>query len=370
MFLICCLCSAVACKLAGQKTGLYEKSKTGGLSLSSFQKSNSQCFDRKKQNPIAVVDSHLHSRPFGGKPVPFATLLEYLRRSGVLFATLYGIGQRLPVDSKCTYYLDCPGISVLPSLKNDFFNAQNLLDNKPDDLQISLSMTFPDLENAGAVLENMALLNREYPGMFRWMGELNLVKQALFKNQHSAVSREKIASWAPFMRELRRLDIPLALHSDIGSDAEPFKYLPLMEEVLRLYPDNKIVWLHLGLSKELREFDKVKHTSILDGLLARYPNLIFDIAWRVLYDQVFSNESYVGPYVQLMNKWPKRFITGTDFVASVDKTEQIYVEEVKLTSAVLERVDDVAYRQIALGQNYFDLLKLDYTAPQICSGLK
>lgn len=358
-----------ACKLPSERASVYQKKSPHELNLSHFTKSNTQCFDRKKYGAIAVVDSHLHSRPFGGRPVPFTNLLDYMRSSGVLFATLYGIGQRLPVDSKCTYYLDCPGTPVLPSLKNDFFNAQNLLDSVPDDLHLTLSMTFPDLERPQEILEQMSLLNREYPGLFRWMGELNLVKQALFKNQHSAVSLGKIAQWAPFMRELKRLDIPLALHSDIGSDAEPFKYLPLMEEVLKLYPENKIVWLHLGLSKELKEFDKMKHVGILENLLGKYPNLTFDIAWRVLYDQVFSNESYVGPYVQLMNKWPKRFITGTDFVASEDKTQQTYGEEVKLTSAVLARVDDTAYRQIALGQNYFDLLKLNYTAPQICGAV-
>jgi hypothetical protein len=355
-----------SCKLNSEKTSLYQKLKPHELSISDFSRTNTKCFDRNKHTPVAVVDSHLHSRPFGGKPVPFTKLLDYLRSSGVIFATLYGIGQRLPVDSKCTYYLDCPGTPVLPSLKNDFYNAQSLLDATPTDLSLTLSMTFPDLAQPGDILQQMALLNSEYPGMFRWMGEVNLVKQALFKNQHSAVSVQKIAEWAPFMKELKRLDIPVAFHSDIGNDAEPFKYLPLMEEVLKLYPDNKIIWLHLGLSKELKEFDKTKHVAILENLLSRYPYLTFDIAWRVLYDQVFSNESYVGPYVELMNKWPKRFITGTDFVASEDKTEQIYNEEVKLTSAVLSRVDDAAYRQIALGQNYFDLLKLNYAAPQIC----
>ncbi|MEY2988037.1 MAG: hypothetical protein RJB13_1558 [Pseudomonadota bacterium] len=356
----------MSCKLNSEKTSLYQKLKPHELTISDFSKANAACFDRKKHGPVAVVDSHLHSRPFGGKPVPFTKLLDYMRRSGVIFATLYGIGQRLPVDSRCTYYLDCPGTPVLPSLKNDFYNAQSLLDNAPADLKLTLSMTFPDLAQPGGVLEQMGLLNNEYPGMFRWMGEVNLVKQALFKNQHSAVSLQKIAEWAPFMNELKRLDIPVAFHSDIGNDNEPFKYLPQMEEVLKLYPDNKIIWLHLGLSKELKEFDKSKHVAILENLMNRYSNLTFDIAWRVLYDQVFSNESYVGPYVELMNKWPKRFITGTDFVASEDKSEQVYSEEVKLTSAVLSRVDDTAYRQIALGQNYFDLLKLGFTAPQVC----
>lgn len=67
----------------------------------------------------------------------------------------------------------------------------------------------------------MRLLEREYPGLFRWMGEVNLAKQALYNNAHAAVSRETIRRWQPFMAELRERDIPIAIHSDLGNDAQP-----------------------------------------------------------------------------------------------------------------------------------------------------
>jgi len=66
-------------------------------------------------------------------------------------------------------------------------------------------------------------------------------------------------------------------------------------------------------------------------------------------------------------RWPKRFIPGTDFVAAAGKTEQVYREELVVTSSILARVNNEAYRQIALGQNYFDLAGLDAVAPQVCS---
>lgn len=37
-----------------------------------------------------------------------------------------------------------------------------------------------------------------------------------------------------------------------------------------------------------------------------------------------------------------------------------------MTSEILSDLDDEAFRRIGLGQNYFDLLRLDYTAPRIC----
>jgi predicted TIM-barrel fold metal-dependent hydrolase len=227
-------------------------------------------------------------------------------------------------------------------------------------------MTFPDLARPEEIPSQIALLDKEYPGMFRWMGEVNLAKQALFNNGHQAVPAQMIASWKPFMDELRRRNIAMAIHSDLGNDRDPYHYLPLMAEVLRRYPENRIVWMHLGLSKELTRIQPQQHVQLLESLLRRHPRLSFDISWRVLYDQVFQDPAQRRLYVELMNRWPDRFIPGTDFVAAAGKTEAEYSEELAVTSAVLADVNNEAFRRIALGQNYFELAGLQAEAPPIC----
>ena len=162
-----------------------------------------------------------------------------LRRAGILFTTLYGIGQRLPIDSSCTYYLNCPGTKVMPSLKNDFFNAQSVLDSAadladPSGPHIALSMSFIDLHDPAGNLEKMQLLQNEFPGMFKWVGEINLVKQALWPNQQGLpVEPDTIPTWKPFMDEFLRQDIPLALHCDLGNNENGTQFLPLMDKVLK-----------------------------------------------------------------------------------------------------------------------------------------
>jgi hypothetical protein len=140
-----------------------------------------------------------------------------------------------------------------------------------------------------------------------------------------------------------------------------------MDEVLRRYPNNRIVWMHLGLSKELTSVDPRDHIQLLESYLRRYQNLSYDISWRVLYDQVFKDPAKRDLYVAFMNRWPNRFIPGTDFVAAAGKTEQVYREELAVTSSILARVNNEAYRRIALGQNFFDLAGLDAVSPPICA---
>lgn len=324
------------------------------------------CYDRATQPQTAVVDTHLHFRPFGGPPVPFDEVMGYLRETGVRFVNIYGIGQMLPLDADCTYYLDCPGTPVVPTLKNDFANAASLVTSPPPGVHATLAMTFPDLSRPETILPAIELLDLEYPGMFRWMGEVNLVKQALFGNAHRAVPMDAIARWGPFMEVLRDRGIPIAIHSDLGSDEEPMRYLPHMQEVLDRYPENKIVWMHMGLSLELKTLPAAEHIALMSSMLDRHPNLLLDITWRIIDDNYFSKEENQPLYVDFLNEYSNRILPGTDFLASSNKDFEVYREELAVTSRILAFLNDEAFRNIALGENYFRLLGIEYRAPAVC----
>ena len=335
--------------------------------LDMFLTDAAPCYDRSVQPQTAVVDAHLHFRPFGGPAIPFEEMASYLEETGVLFANIYGIGQMLPPASSCTYYLDCPGTPVTPTLKNDFVNAANYITNAPAGVHLTLAMTFPDLSQPESILPEMQLLEEEYPGAFKWMGEVNLVKEAMFGNGREPVPMAALTEWAAFMEALRERDIPLAIHADLGNDQDPTRYLPLMQEVLRLYPGNPIVWVHMGLSRELVDMTAAQHIQIMMSLLDRHPMLMLDIAWRVIDDAYFSNPEKRALYVPFLNNYSERILPGTDFLASRDKDIDVYRTELDVTSRILRDLDDTAFRNIALGQNYFRLLGLDYTAPQVCA---
>lgn len=323
------------------------------LTLADFRHGQGRCYDRKTNDNWAVVDAHFHPRPFGGRPVPFTDLMGQLRRAGILFVTLGGIGQRLPIDSSCTYYKDCPGTNITPSLKSDFFNAQSILDNSEflsdqsgAGPRVTLSMSFLDLSDPDGNLPKMRLLQNEYPGMFNWVGEINLVKQSLWPNQQGLpLDPITIERWKPFMDEFLKQGLPLALHHDLGNDANGFEFLPLMDKVLETYPQNTIIWVHLGgISKELNphlasgasllQHQKLKapatiedHVAMIEERLNKYPKLMIDLSWDILYDELYQVNAQRKLYVDLINKHPHRFISGSDHLASQDKTEDMYRAE-------------------------------------------
>jgi len=150
------------------------------------------CYDRKKEPYTAVVDVHFHPKPFGGTAIPAPELVEYFDKLGVRFVNYFGIGQVLELDSGCTYYLDCKGVYAMPSIKNDFINGMEMTAYKHPNLHVTLSMTFMDLANPDDIVNTIKLYDKEYPGMFKWAGELNVVKQALMGNKHQPATIENI----------------------------------------------------------------------------------------------------------------------------------------------------------------------------------
>ena len=334
------------------------------FSLADFRKgSGAACFDRATQPYTAVLDTHFHPKPFGGDALDAEALFAAFDRLGVRFVNYFGIGQILELDANCNYYLDCQGVTAMPSIKNDFVNGLEIAALDPDKVHVTLSMTFMDLAHPEGVVEMIELYDREYPGMFRWAGELNVIKQALLGNNHEPATVESVDAWAPFMGVLRERGIPVTLYSDLGNNANPTEFLYLMEHVLETYPENKIVWAHMGLSKELSTMSPEQHVSIMSRLLDAYPMLMLDISWDVLYN---SYHQWGDVFIPFFNEYSDRILPGSDFVAAGYKEIDQYARELEVTSRALRVLDDAAFRNIALGQNFFRLMELDYEAPAIC----
>ena len=66
---------------------------------------------------------------------------------------------------------------------------------------------------------------------------------------------------------------------------ETFKkiqHLPLIDAILDRYPKLKVIWSHIGLSKELQNLHPKIHTHILEHLFQKYQNLYIDMSWDIL----------------------------------------------------------------------------------------
>ena len=153
-------------------------------SLASFAKSNAgaPCFDRKKEPYTAVVDAHFHPRPFGA---PLSNRRNCsLSSTGPAFASSITSAS----GSRSTWPRLAPTTSTVRASRR--CRASRTTSSTPrrsrsyphPNVNIVLSMTFFDLQNPEGAVDTIKLYDKEFPGMFKWAGELNVIKQALLKN--------------------------------------------------------------------------------------------------------------------------------------------------------------------------------------------
>ena len=56
---------------------------------------NEICWDRSPEEDsfFSIIDTHNHFYPFGGPAVPFNDYFQWMEDAGILFSTMFGIGQ-------------------------------------------------------------------------------------------------------------------------------------------------------------------------------------------------------------------------------------------------------------------------------------
>ena len=225
----------------------------------------------------------------------------------------------------------------------------------------------------------------------------------------------------------------------------------MWDAILARYPDVNIVWAHIGLSKELLTLHPLVHSHIMRKMFERYANLHADVSWDILAklllmnynaaidtidklkpenhedfeqaaatfifnhtevttlrkhlhethfedhkDSIHSTGSRAalgGPthamalYLDILEDFPDRFVTGTDFVASMGPKDEYpglqqykyppsgcmkdkpnHARQVTDTSSINIFLSDNAFRKIVLGENYFRLAGIDgqFSSPKVC----
>jgi predicted TIM-barrel fold metal-dependent hydrolase len=118
---------------------------------------------------------------------------------------------------------------------------------------------------------------------------------------------------SPYPRFAGQHDLPVFLHSDIGSvwRREPI-YLPEVETAVRDHPGTRFVWCHAGIS---RRIDIPTLTTDIEQMLKKYSNLWVDVSWVVFENDLLGKDGKPDPkWVSLVQEFPDRFMIGTDKV--------------------------------------------------------
>jgi amidohydrolase family protein len=195
-----------------------------------------------------------------------------------------------------------------------------------------------------------------YPGVFSGIGEFTI---------HKEFVSAKVAGGAPSLTNpaLDRIldfagDVGLVvlMHNDIDvpfakTGQEPYQAVQLRDLFLR-HPQATIVWAHAGLGRVVHPM--AKQIEILDRLLSNpmLPNVHIDLSWTEAAKYIVASPASVAAMAALINRYPDRFLFGTDEVAPADQQHYLAVYDTyapllsQLTPAASEQFRKKNYERL------------------------
>jgi hypothetical protein len=164
---------------------------------------------------------------------------------------------------------------------------------------------------------------KTFPGVFTGVGELTIHAQLV----SSKLGTEVPSLAAPAIDRIFELAAEVGLlvliHCDMDTPlakpgAKP-AFLAPMKALLERHPRTTCIWAHLGLGRVVRPVQQ--HAKILEAILEdpAYGQVSFDISWDELAKYLDDTPQTVKRAAELINRYPDRFLFGTDEVAPVDR---------------------------------------------------
>jgi predicted TIM-barrel fold metal-dependent hydrolase len=172
---------------------------------------------------------------------------------------------------------------------------------------------------------------KAFPGVFSGIGEFSIHKEfvsAKIPGETASLTNPALDRILEFAAEA---GLVVILHNDIDmpfakQDAEPV-YLAQMKALLKRHPKATIIWAHIGLGRIVHPVTgsaavaaaerSPGQLGIVEDILTdpAFNHVSFDISWDEVAKYAIATPESIQRVATALNKYPDRFLFGTDTVA-------------------------------------------------------
>ncbi len=207
-----------------------------------------------------------------------------------------------------------------------------------------------------------------FPGVFTGIGEFTIHKEFVSSKIAGEVASLTNPALDRILDFAGEVGLAVILHSDIDmpfakAGAEPV-FLKQMKDLLRRHPKTTIIWAHMGLGRVVHPVqsqattDAAERTTnqgdIVESMLSdpTLSHVYFDISWDEVAKYAVASAESNARTAAVLNKYPDRFLFGTDNVAPPDQAAQLRVYDMwtpiwsKLTPDASQEIRKGNYERI------------------------
>jgi len=315
-------------------------------------------------------DSHFHLTNYVQQGTDMGKYVDEIMGGKVCRSTVFGIPLQQTwsygnsADFAPTYYLQSDAPLYYYSF-TDAYIANAYLKLRPEQRQ-RLDPMITGFNPADMyATDHIRRVLETYPGVFSGIGEFTIHKEFV----SSKVAGETASLTNPALDRLLdfagEVGLVVILHNDIDmpfakAGAEPV-FLTQMRDLLRRHPKTTIIWAHLGLGRVVHPVQdqassgaaerSPRFREIVDSILSdpALSHVYFDISWDEVAKYAVSSPEAIANTAAMLNKYPDRFLFGTDNVAPADQATQLRV--FNMWDPIWARLTPEASRKVQIG-NY------------------
>lgn len=166
-----------------------------------------------------------------------------------------------------------------------------------------------------------------FPGVFSGIGEFTVHKEFVSAKVAGQTASLRNPALDRLLDFAAQVGLVVLIHNDMDvpfakPGSEP-AYLEQMKTLLARHSNATIIWAHTGMGRVVRPV--TNHAAALASILQdpAFAHVYFDISWDEVAKYLLSSAQSIKISADLINRFPDRFLFGTDDVAPADQEKYL-----------------------------------------------
>ena len=284
-------------------------------------------------NDYLFNDSHFHLTNYIQEGIDIHDFLKIMGNKAGRVA-LFGIplqqqwSYRVDADRGPTYYLNSDAPLYYYSFTDAWIATAYQSLSKDEQARFDPMITGFNPTDMYAA-DHIRRVLRAFPNVFTGIGEFSIHKEfvsAKIAGEVASLQDPALDRLIDFAGEVGLL---VLIHCDVDvpfakPGSEP-AYAQQIKALFKRHPGTTIIWAHIGVGRVIRP---VKEQAAIVADIINDPQLkhvYFDISWDEVAKYVVATPESTKNAAALVNKYPDRFLFGTDEVAPPDQEKYLRV---------------------------------------------
>ena len=293
----------------------------------------SSAFAQTPANDYLFNDSHFHLTNYIQEGIDIHDFLKIMGNKAGRVA-LFGIplqqqwSYRVDEDRGPTYYLQSDAPLYYYSFTDAWIATAYQSLSKEDRARFDPMITGFNPTDMYAA-DHIRRVLRAFPGVFTGIGEFSIHKEFVSAKISGEVASLKDQALDRLIDFAGEVGLVVLIHCDVDvpfakPGSEP-AYAKQIKELFKRHPKTTIIWAHIGVGRIIRPVKE--QAAIVEDIIndPQLSHVYFDISWDEVAKYVVATPESTKNAATLVNKFPDRFLFGTDEVAPSDQEKYLRV---------------------------------------------